>query len=72
VDYNLSLGARMARMTAAALNDAGIPDSRIADPPSSDLGVGCSRSARAWRRAGMRALKETASASAGPRHAEAR
>lgn len=40
-DYNLQLGARRARLIKAALIEAGIDASRIADPVSDDLDAGC-------------------------------
>ena len=40
-DYNMSLSARRARMIAAALDDAGIGGSRIADAPGGALPAGC-------------------------------
>jgi hypothetical protein len=39
--YNMDLGARRARLVAAALKDAGVPESQIADPPTSDLRSEC-------------------------------
>ena len=41
VDYNRALGTRRARIVAAALKDAGIAGSRIADPPDASVGGGC-------------------------------
>jgi hypothetical protein len=41
VAYNLELGARRARLIAAALKDAGVPESQIADPPVPDLSSDC-------------------------------
>jgi hypothetical protein len=40
-EYNMVLGERRARMIAAALKAAGISESRIADPPESDLRSEC-------------------------------
>ncbi len=40
-DYNLDLGARRARLVAAALSDAGIPSDRITDPPVAELRPEC-------------------------------
>lgn len=39
--YNVELGARRARLIAAALKGAGISESQIADPPVADLRAEC-------------------------------
>lgn len=42
-EYNMSLGARRAVLVSQALTAAGIPQSQIADPPTSDLAADCQR-----------------------------